>query len=32
VGTNPRLWLFVGLIFLVPLALLVMGGAIGPVG
>jgi hypothetical protein len=32
VRTNPRLWLFVGLLFLVPLALLVVGGAIGPVG
>jgi hypothetical protein len=32
VQTNPRLWLFVGLIFLVPLALLVIGGFLGPVG
>jgi hypothetical protein len=32
VQTNPRLWLFVGILFLVPLALLVVGGFIGPVG
>ena len=32
VQTNPRLWLFVGVLFLVPLALLVLGGFIGPVG
>ena len=32
VGTNPRLWLFVGILFLVPLALLVLGGLLGPVG
>ncbi len=32
VQTNPRLWLFVGVLFLVPLALLVFGGLIGPVG
>jgi sodium-dependent phosphate cotransporter len=32
VGTNVRLWLFVGVLFLVPLGLLVVGGLIGPVG
>ncbi|MGH2691888.1 MAG: hypothetical protein ACRDHM_05240 [Actinomycetota bacterium] len=32
VRTNPRLWLFVGILFLVPLALLVVGGFMGPVG
>ena len=32
VQTNPRLWLFVGILFLVPLALLVFGGFLGPVG
>ena len=32
VGTNRRLWLFVGVIFLVPVALLVIGGMVGPVG
>ena len=32
VQTNPRLWLFVGVLFSVPLALLVVGGFIGPVG
>jgi hypothetical protein len=32
VQTNPRLWLFVGILFLVPLALLVIGGFLGPVG
>ena len=32
VQTNPRLWLFVGILFLVPLALLVLGGFVGPVG
>jgi Na+/phosphate symporter len=32
VGTNLRLWLFVGVLFVVPLALLVVGGMIGPVG
>jgi solute carrier family 34 (sodium-dependent phosphate cotransporter) len=32
VRTNPRLWLFVGILFLVPLALLIVGGFVGPVG
>ena len=32
VQSNPRLWLFVGVLFLVPVALLVVGGLIGPVG
>jgi solute carrier family 34 (sodium-dependent phosphate cotransporter) len=32
VGTNLRLWLFVGVLFLVPVALLVTGGVIGPIG
>jgi solute carrier family 34 (sodium-dependent phosphate cotransporter) len=32
VHTNRRLWLFVGILFLAPVALLIMGGLIGPVG
>jgi hypothetical protein len=32
VRTNPRLWLFVVVLFLVPLGLLVVGGLIGPAG
>jgi solute carrier family 34 (sodium-dependent phosphate cotransporter) len=32
VGTNVRLWLFVGVLFLVPIALMVAGGLIGPIG
>jgi solute carrier family 34 (sodium-dependent phosphate cotransporter) len=32
VGTSARLWLFVGALFLVPVGLLLVGGAIGPVG
>jgi sodium-dependent phosphate cotransporter len=32
VGTNVRLWMFVGVLFLVPLGLLVVGGLVGPVG
>jgi hypothetical protein len=32
VHTNRRLWLFVGVLFLVPVALIVLGGFIGPVG
>jgi sodium-dependent phosphate cotransporter len=32
VGTPVRLWLFVGVLFLVPVGLLLVGGAIGPVG
>jgi sodium-dependent phosphate cotransporter len=32
VGTNVRLWLFVGMIFLVPVALIWAGRVIGPVG
>jgi solute carrier family 34 (sodium-dependent phosphate cotransporter) len=32
VGTNVRLWLFVGVLFVVPIALMVAGGLIGPIG
>jgi sodium-dependent phosphate cotransporter len=32
VGSSVRLWLFVGMLFLVPVALMVAGGFIGPVG
>ena len=32
VGSSVRLWLFVGVLFLVPVALMVVGGIIGPVG
>jgi solute carrier family 34 (sodium-dependent phosphate cotransporter) len=32
VGSSVRLWLFVGVLFLVPVGLLLVGGAIGPVG
>ncbi|MGH2710676.1 MAG: hypothetical protein ACRDH9_05675 [Actinomycetota bacterium] len=32
VTTNRRLWLFVGVMFLVPVALMVVGGFLGPVG
>jgi sodium-dependent phosphate cotransporter len=32
VGSSVRLWLFVGVLFLVPVALMVVGGFIGPVG
>jgi Na+/phosphate symporter len=32
VGTNVRLWLFVGVLFVVPMALMVAGGLIGPIG
>ena len=31
VGTNLRLWLFVTVLFLVPIALIVAGGLIGPI-
>jgi sodium-dependent phosphate cotransporter len=31
VGTNLRLWLFVGVLFVVPIALMVAGGLIGPI-
>ena len=32
VTTNRRLWLFVGVMFFVPVALVIVGGFIGPVG
>jgi hypothetical protein len=32
VGTNVRLWIFVGVLFVVPIALMVAGGLIGPIG
>jgi sodium-dependent phosphate cotransporter len=32
VGTTPRLWIFVGVLFLVPVGLVVAGAAIGPTG
>jgi len=32
VGTNRRLWLFVGVLFIVPLALIGMGHLLGPIG
>jgi hypothetical protein len=32
IGTNRRLYLFVGVLFFVPIALMVIGRAIGPIG